>query len=91
MSDPARLEPPAYPDVVREPEDRDRFARLYDDLVRVIGMAPADALLHATEQFQLGFDVRGPFERRKGRRRVVTGSSHEDATGMRLDPPGGER
>ena len=88
MTDPARLEPPAYPDIARDPEDRERFARLYDDLVRVIGMAPADALLHATEQLQLGFDVRGPFERRRRRKRVVAGSTHEEATGLRLEPPG---
>ena len=36
-----RLEPPAYPSVVRGEEERERFARLYDDLVRVIGLAPS--------------------------------------------------
>ena len=66
-----RLEPPAYPEIVRTDEDRDRFARLYDDLVRVTGLAPADALLHAASQFTLGFDVRGPFEKRKRRKKVA--------------------
>ncbi len=82
---PARLEPPAYPDVVRSDEDRDRFARLYDDLVRVTGLAPADALLHAASQFQLGFDVRGAFEKRKRRKRVV--ASTEGATTAAEDTP----
>ena len=68
----ARLAPPAYPDIVRTEEDRERFDRLYDDLVRVTGLGPADALLHAATQFQLGFDVRAPFEKRRRRKRVVT-------------------
>lgn len=93
---PKRLEPPGYPDVVRTDEDRDRFTRLYDDLVRVTGLPPADALLHAATQFQLGFDVRAPFEKRKRRKRVVT-SSPDEIRGMamddvegppRLEPPG---
>ncbi len=91
-----RLEPPAYPEVVRTDEDRDRFARLYDDLVRVTGLAPADALLHAATQFQLGFDVRGAFEKRKRRKKVVTTSegvgreARDDGPERRLslDPPG---
>lgn len=66
-----RLEPPGYPDVVQTDEDRERFARLYDDLVRVTGLPPAEALLHAANQFQLGFDVRAPFEKRKRRSKVV--------------------
>ena len=70
-----RLEPPAYPDIVRDDEDRERFARLYDDLVRVTGLPPAAALLNAARQFQLGFDVRGAFEKRKRRKRVVSASS----------------
>lgn len=84
-----RLEPPAYPDIVRGDEERERFARLYDDLVRVIGMAPDDALLHATEQFTLGFDVRGPFEKRKRRKRVALGDE-PDARPAAPDrePPG---
>jgi hypothetical protein len=92
----ARLEPPAYPDVVRTDEDRDRFARLYDDLVRVTGLAPADALLHAATQFQLGFDVRGAFEKRKRRKKVVTSSEGVSTTASddgperppNLEPPG---
>lgn len=72
-----RLEPPAYPDIVRGEEERERFARLYDDLVRVIGMATGDALIHATEQYTLGFDVRGPFEKRKRRKRVALGADPE--------------
>lgn len=92
-----RVEPPGYPDVVRTDEDRERFARLYDDLVRVTGLAPADALLHAANQFQLGFDVRAPFEKRKRRKRVVTTSAQEIRTETRdderprpptMDPPG---
>lgn len=83
---PARLDPPAYPDVVQGEEERERFARLYDDLVRVIGMAPPDALLHATEQWTLGFDVRGPFEKRKRRKRVALGA--DDLTVPDREPPG---
>lgn len=84
---PGRLEPPAYPDIVRGDEERERFARLYDDLVRVIGMAPHDALLHATEQYTLGFDVRGPFEKRKRRKRV--GGEPDPAPAMPdREPPG---
>lgn len=87
-----RLEPPAYPDVVRTDEDRERFARLYDDLVRVTGLEPPDALLHAATQFQLGFDVRAPFEKRKRRKKVYAagGESAPDVTEPppTLDPPG---
>ena len=86
---PGRLEPPAYPDVVRGDEERERFARLYDDLVRVIGMAPGDALLHATEQWTLGFDVRGPFEKRKRRKRVAFGTEPDPAPALPdREPPG---
>lgn len=86
---PARLEPPAYPDIVRGPEERERFARLYDDLVRVIGMATGDALIHATEQFTLGFDVRGPFEKRKRRKRVALGGEPDPAPAVPdREPPG---
>lgn len=83
-----RAEPPAYPNVVRTEEDRERFARLYDDLVRVTGLAPADALLHAATQFQLGFDVRTPFEKRKRRKRVY-GMSAQDPSPEPVDaePP----
>lgn len=69
-----RLRAPAYPDVVRTDEDRERFDRLYDDLVRVTGLAPRDALLHAATQFQLGFDVRGAHEKRKRRTKVYATS-----------------
>ena len=82
----ARLEPPAYPDVVRTDEDRERFTRLYDDLVRVTGLPPAEALLHAANQFQLGFDVRAPFEKRK-RRKKVYGTSGQDIRNPSEDEP----
>ncbi len=86
------VSPPGYPEVVRTPEDRDRFARLYDDLVRVIGLPPADALVHAATQFQLGFDVRGPFEKRKRRAKVVMGTAsdrrEERSPLPDLEPPG---
>src|SRR5207302_737016 len=78
-----RISPPAYPDIVRTDEDRDRFGRLYDDLVRVLGLSPAEALLNAATQFELGFDVRGPFEKRK--RRSRSGSSPSTASA----PPSG--
>lgn len=94
MTAPDRVEPPAYPDVVRSEEDRERFARLYDDLVRVTGLAPADALLHAATQFQLGFDVRAPFEKRKRRKRVFAASAQDIGAAppdLRMDPPGEPR
>jgi len=85
------LRAPAYPDVVRTDEDRQRFDRLYDDLVRVLGLSPADALLHAATQYQLGFDVRGPFEKRKRRKRVPMQTAHdrleEGAVPPDLEPP----
>lgn len=62
------LKPPAYPPIVKTAEDRSRFDRLYHDLVYVIGLAPADALLQATTQFQLGFDA--TLMRRKRRKKV---------------------
>lgn len=79
-----RLRAPAYPDIVQSDEDRERFDRLYDDLVRVTGLPARDALLHAATQFQLGFDVRGPLERRKRRAKVypTTGEMIPD-----LPPP----
>lgn len=86
------LRAPAYPDVVCTDEDRQRFDRLYDDLVRVLGLSPADALLHAATQYQLGFDVRGPFEKRKRRKKVAMYTAHErgeeGAAAPDLDPPG---
>jgi len=91
-----RLEPPGYPDIVRTDEDRERFARLYDDLVRVTGLEQADALLHAAAQFQLGFDVRGALEKRKRRKRVSAfslpddrGAAEERERPPSLDPPEG--
>jgi len=84
---PRRLEPPGYPSIVQGEEERERFARLYDDLVRVIGLAPAAALLSATEQFELGFDVRGPFEKRKRRKKVAFGTDPGIAAPDR-EPPG---
>lgn len=89
-----RLQPPGYPDVVRSDEDRERFARLYDDLVRVTGLAPGEALLHAATQFQLGFDVRAPFEKRKRRKKVIAFSAPDGSAPEErdrppsLDPPG---
>jgi hypothetical protein len=71
-----KLKPPAYPPIVKSDEDRERFDRLYHDLVYVIGLAPSDALLQATVQFQFGFDATG--SRRKRRKRV------------HLSGPGGE-
>ncbi|OLC54317.1 MAG: hypothetical protein AUH85_12020 [Chloroflexi bacterium 13_1_40CM_4_68_4] len=62
------LKPPAYPPIVTTEEDRARFDRLYHDLVSVIGLPAADALLQATAQFQLGFDA--TLMRRKRRKKV---------------------
>ena len=85
------LRAPGYPDVVRTDEDRQRFDRLYDDLVRVLGLSPADALLNAASQYQLGFDVRGPFEKRKRRKKVSAQTAYERGEGgpaPDLEPPG---
>lgn len=79
---------------MRTEEDRDRFGRLYDDLVRVLGLSPAEALLNAATQFELGFDVRGPFEKRKGRKKVSMQTAHDrreegaEPLPFDLDPPG---
>ncbi len=62
------LKPPAYPPIVKSEDERARFDRLYHDLVYVIGLAPAEALLQATAQFQLGFDA--TLMRRKRRKKV---------------------
>lgn len=62
------IKPPAYPPIVKTDEDHARFDRLYHDLVYVIGLAPAEALLQATTQFQMGFDA--ALMRRKRRKRV---------------------
>ena len=89
-----RITPPAYPDIVRTDEDRDRFVRLYDDLVRVLGLSPAEALLNAATQFELGFDVRGPFEKRKRRNKVAMQTAHDrreegaEPVAFDLEPPG---
>ena len=64
--------------------------------MRVTGLSPAEALIHAAAQFQLGFDVRGAFEKRKRRKRVVTSSEGTSAESSdegperppSLDPPG---
>jgi hypothetical protein len=63
--------------------------------VRVTGLSPAEALINAAAQFQLGFDVRGAFEKRKRRKRVMTGGDSASAMGDEgpepppsLDPPG---
>jgi len=91
---PPRVAPPGYPDIVKTDEDRERFDRLYDDLVRVTGLEPPDALLHAATQFQLGFDVRAPLEKRKRRKKVygVSGQTPPDVPEPdrppSLDPPG---
>ena len=88
-----RIAPPAYPDIVRTDEDRDRFDRLYDDLVRVLGLYPAEALLNAATQFELGFDVRGPFDKRKRRKKIVMQTAQdrrEEGAELPFDlePPG---
>ena len=88
-----RIAPPAYPDIVRTDEDRDRFDRLYDDLVRVLGLSPAEALLNAATQFELGFDVRGPFDKRKRRKKIVMQTAQdrrEEGAELPFDlePPG---
>lgn len=62
------LKPPAYPPIVKTDEDRARFDRLYHDLVYVMGLPSADALLQAATQFQLGFDA--TLMRRKRRKKV---------------------
>jgi hypothetical protein len=92
---PQRLRAPGYPDVVRSDEDRDRFDRLYDDLVRVTGLDPGEALLNAATQFQLGFDVRAPFEKRRRRKRVYASGGQDDRLEAveperppSLEPPG---
>jgi hypothetical protein len=60
----------------------------------VLGLSPAEALLNAATQFELGFDVRGPFEKRKRRKKVAMQTAHdrreEGAAPLPfdLDPPG---
>lgn len=88
------VRPRAYPEIVRSDEDRERFDRLYDDLVRVTGLEPPDALLHAATQFTLGFDVRAALEKRKRRKKVygtseqVAPESGEPDRPPSLEPPG---
>jgi hypothetical protein len=85
---PQRLRAPGYPDIVRSDEDRDRFDRLYDDLVRVTGLDPGEALLNAATQFQLGFDVRAPFEKRKRRKKVyASGGQDGQVEAAEPEPP----
>ncbi|HVR88680.1 MAG TPA: hypothetical protein VHG53_03945 [Candidatus Limnocylindria bacterium] len=45
--------------------------------MRVLGLSPAEALLNAATQFELGFDVRGPFEKRKRRGKVAMQTAHD--------------
>lgn len=79
---------------MRTDEDRDRFGRLYDDLVRVLGLSPAEALLNAATQFELGFDVRGPFEKRKRRKKIAAQTAFDrreegaEPPPFDLEPPG---
>jgi hypothetical protein len=50
--------------------------------------------LNAATQFELGFDVRGPFEKRKRRKKVAMQTAHErgeegaEPLPFDLDPPG---
>jgi hypothetical protein len=82
-----RVKPPAYPPIVRSDDDRARFDRLYNDLIYVIGLRPADALLQATTQFQMGFDATGA--KRKRRKRVhLAGPEGEHVVSPDDGPPG---
>ncbi len=80
------LKPPGYPSIVRTDEDRARFDRLYADLVAVIGLAPPDALLQATAQFQLGFDA--ALMRRRRRKKVHLAGSEGEHIESPDDQPG---
>lgn len=62
--------------------------------MRVLGLSPAEALLNAATQFELGFDVRGPFDKRKRRKKVVMQTAHDrreegaEPFPFDLEPPG---
>ena len=62
--------------------------------MRVLGLSPAEALLNAATQFELGFDVRGPFEKRKRRKKVAMQTADDrreegaEPLPFDLDPPG---
>ena len=45
--------------------------------MRVLGLSPPEALLNAATQFELGFDVRGPFEKRKRRKTIAMQTAHD--------------
>lgn len=80
------LKPLAYPPIVKSDDDRSRFDRLYYDLVYVIGLSPADALLQATAQFQLGFDA--ALMRRKRRKKVHLAGPEGEPMASPDDVPG---
>lgn len=60
----------------------------------MLGLSPAEALLNAATQFELGFDVRGPFEKRKRRNKVAMQTAHDrreegaEPPPFDLEPPG---
>lgn len=81
------IKPPAYPPVVKTDEDHERFDRLYHDLVYVIGLAPAEALLQTTNQFQLGFDA-GLMRRKKRRRAHMATPEGHHVTPDEMAPDG---
>ena len=62
--------------------------------MRVLSLSPADALLNAATQYELGFDVRGPFEKRKRRKKVAMQTAHDrreegaEPLPFDLEPPG---
>lgn len=81
------VKPPAYPPIVKSDDDRARFDRLYHDLVYVIGLQPAEALLQATAQFQLGFDA-GLMRRKKRKRAHMSTPEGEHITPDEMAPEG---
>ena len=60
----------------------------------MLGLAPPEALLNAATQFELGFDVRGPFEKRKRRDRVTLQTARDrreegaEPSALDREPPG---
>lgn len=62
--------------------------------MRVLGLSPSEALLNAATQYELGFDVRGPFEKRKRRKKVAMQTAHDrreegaEPLPFDLEPPG---